>query len=147
MSNKHLIQLFIFMFSSKSASVFLQSHPKDFLRTSFQTKWKIQTFQFKFVQKMNSGLEFQRANIRMRISILNIQVSNLRKLIIEIRINVFEILCVYVRVCHFSGKTNSFDFFSPNLNKNGFRVSNSESYCRNKNQHPRYTMCANFQSK
>ena len=66
---------------------------------------------------------------------------------IEIRINIFEILCVYVRVCQFSGKTNSFDFFSPNLPKNGFRVGNSKNYCRNKNQHPRYTMCANFQSK
>ena len=66
---------------------------------------------------------------------------------IEIRINIFEILCVYVRVCQFSGKTNSFDFFSPNLPKNGFRVGNSRNYCRNKNQHPRYTMCANFQSK
>ena len=66
---------------------------------------------------------------------------------IEMRINIFEILCVYVRVCQFSGKTNSFDFFSPNLPKNGFRVGNSENYWRNKNQHPQYTMCANFQSK
>ena len=55
---------------------------------------------------------------------------------IEIRINIFEILCVHVRVCQFSGKTNSFDFFSPNLPKNGFRVGNSENYCWNKNQHP-----------
>ena len=31
---------------------------------------------------------------------------------------------MYVRVCQFSGKTNSFDFFSPNLLKNGFRVGN-----------------------
>ena len=50
-------------------------------------------------------------------------------------------------VCQFSGKKNSFDFFSPNLPKNGLRVSNSENYCRNKNQHPRYTMRTNFQSK
>ena len=54
---------------------------------------------------------------------------------------------MYVHVCQFSGKTNSFDFFSPNLPKNGFRVGNSKNYCRNKNQHPQYTMCANFQSK
>ena len=54
--------------------------------------------------------------------------------------------CVYVRVYQFSVKTNSFDFFSPNLPKNGFRVGNSENYCWNKNHHPRYTMCANFQS-
>ena len=56
-------------------------------------------------------------------------------------------LCVYVRVCQISGKTNNFDFFSPNFPKNGFRVGNSENYCWNKNQHPRYTMCAKFQSK
>ena len=36
---------------------------------------------------------------------------------IEIRINIFKILCVYVHVLQFSGKTNSFDFFSPNLPK------------------------------
>ena len=63
----------------------------------------------------------------------------------EIRINILEILCVYVRVSQFSGKTKN--FFSPNLPKNGFNVSNSKNYCRNKNQHPRYTMCANFKSK
>ena len=77
---------------------------------------------------MDLGLEFQKTNI-------------------EIRINIFEILCVHVRVCQFSGKTNSFDFFNPNLPKSGSRVGNSESYCRNKNQHPRYTVCANVQSK
>ena len=59
--------------------------------------------------------------------------------------NIFEILCVYVRVCQFSSKTNSFDFFSPNLPKNGFRVGKSKKCCQNKNQHPRYTMRANFQ--
>ena len=61
--------------------------------------------------------------------------------------NIFKILCVYVRVCHFSGKTNSFDFFKANLPKNGFRIGNSENCCCNKNQHPRYAMCVNFQSK
>ena len=66
---------------------------------------------------------------------------------IKKRINISEILCVYVLVCRFSGKPNSFDFFSPNLPKIGFRVDISENYCRNKNQHPRYTICANFQSK
>ena len=50
-----------------------------------------------------------------------------------------------MRLCQFSGKTNSFDFFSPNLPKNGFRVGNSKNYCRNKNQHRRDTLCANFQ--
>ena len=31
------------------------------------------------------------------------------------------------RVCQFSGKTSNFDFFIPNLPKNGFRVENSEN--------------------
>ena len=74
------------------------------------------------------GLEFQKTNI-------------------EIRINIFEILCLYVGVCQFSGKTNSFHFFSPNFPKNGYKVSNSKRYCRNKNQHPWYTICVNFESK
>ena len=66
---------------------------------------------------------------------------------IEIRINIFDKLSMYVRVCHFPAKTNSFDFFSQNLPKNEFRVRNSENYCQNKNQHPRYTICDNFESK
>ena len=36
-------------------------------------------------------------------------------------------------VCQFSGKTNSFDFFSPNLPKNEFKVGKSKKYCCNKN--------------
>ena len=52
-----------------------------------------------------------------------------------------------MRVCQFSGKTNSFDFFSANLPKSGFWVGSSENYCRNKNQHSRYIMCANVLSK
>ena len=74
------------------------------------------------------GLEFQKTNI-------------------EIRINIFEILCLYVGVCQFSGKTNSFHFFSPYFPKNGYKVSNSKRFCRNKNQHPWYTICVNFESK
>ena len=120
--------MLIFIFSSKACSAFLQSHPQDTLCISFQANWRNQVFRLKFVQKMDLGLKFEKTNI-------------------EIRINIFEILCVYVLACQFSGKTNSFDFFSPNLPKNGFRIGNSENYCRNNNQHPQYTMCANFQSK
>ena len=72
MSNKHLRQLFIFIFSSKPGSVFLQSHPQDTLCTSFQAKWKIQGFRLKFVQKMDLGLVFQKTSLRIRISILKI---------------------------------------------------------------------------
>ena len=80
-SNKHLIQLIIFIFSSKPCSVFFQSHPQDTLCTSFQAKWRIQFFRLNFVQKMDLGLEFQKTNLRIRISILQIYVWSLRKLI------------------------------------------------------------------
>ena len=50
-------------------------------------------------------------------------------------------------VCQFSSKTKNFEFFVPNLPKNEFRVGNSENQCRNKNQHPRDTMFADFQAK
>ena len=72
MSNKRLIQLLIFMFSSKPGSVFSKSHPQGNLCTCFKAKWKIQSFQFKFAQKMDLGLEFQKTNLRIRISILKI---------------------------------------------------------------------------
>ena len=52
--------------------------------------------------------------------------------------------CVYARVCRFSGKTNSFDFFSPNFPKNGFRIGSSKNCCQNNNQYPQNSMCANF---
>ena len=71
-SNKHIIQLFIFIFSSEACSVFLQSHSQDTLCTSFQAKWRIQIFRLKFVQKMDLGLEFQKTNLRIRINILKI---------------------------------------------------------------------------
>ena len=60
------------MFSSKLCSAFLQSHPQDTMCTSFQAKMRIQNFRLKFVQKMNLGLEFQKTNLRIRVSILKI---------------------------------------------------------------------------
>ena len=72
-------------------------------------------FQHKNQHLQGLGLKFEKTNV-------------------EIRINIFEILYVYVRVCQFSGKTNSFVFFSPNFPKNGLRVGNSKNYCQNKNQ-------------
>ena len=47
----------------------------------------------------------------------------------------------------FSGKTNNFEFFGPNLLKNGFRVEKSENWFWNKNQHRQDAMNANFQKK
>ena len=72
MSNKHVIKLFIFVFSSKPGSAFLQSHPQDTLCSSLQAKRKIQGFRFIFVQKIDFGWEFQKANLRIRITILKI---------------------------------------------------------------------------
>ena len=52
-------------------------------------------------------------------------------------------------MCQFSGKIDNLEFFGPYWPKNEFRVGVSESSCscRNKNQHPRDTMFANFQTK
>ena len=65
MSNTHLIQLFIFIFSPKPCLVFLQLHPQDTLCTSFQAKRKLQGFQLEFVRKMDLSLEFQKTNLRI----------------------------------------------------------------------------------
>ena len=65
----HLIQLFIFIFASKPCSVLLQSHT---LCTSFQEKGRIQLSRLKFAQIMDLGLDFQKTNLRLRISILEI---------------------------------------------------------------------------
>ena len=134
-----------FIFSSKLCSVFLQSHPQDTLCTSFQAKWRIQIFRLKFVQKFDLGLEFQKSNLRIRISILKIYIWNLRKLI-STSTRYCACMCVCAKLWH-TRIFYSFNFFSPNLPKSGSRVGSSENYCRNKNQHPRYIMCANVQSK
>ena len=86
-SNKHLIQLFIFIFASKPSSVSLQSYPQDTLCTSFWGKWRIQPLRLKFSQKMDIDLEFQKTNLRIRISML-------------------EILCLFGCVCVLIFKQN-----------------------------------------
>ena len=78
---------------------------------------------------MNTSLEFQKTLSQNKNQ--NPQDLDFKfwKTNIEIRVNIFDKLCVYVYVCvcQFSGKKNSFDFFSPDLPKNGFRVGNSEN--------------------
>ena len=71
---------------------------------------------------MDLGLEFQKTILRIRIIILKILGLKFEKINIEISINISEILCLYVCVCQFSGKTNSFDFFIPNLPKMNLRL-------------------------
>ena len=94
MSNKHLIQLFIFIFSSKPGSVFLQSHPpQDTLCTSFQVKWKTQGFRFKFVQKKDLRSKFQTKNQYPQDLGLKFEKTN-----IEIKINICEIVCMCVSI-------------------------------------------------
>ena len=56
-------------------------------------------------------------------------------------------LCVCVCVCQFSSKINSFNFFRPNLSKNGLGIGNSEKEILNKNHHLQDTMYANVQAK
>ena len=48
-------------------------------------------------------------------------------------------------VCQFSAKLDNFEFFDPNLPKNGFRFWNSKNYYWKKNQKPWDNICTNFQ--
>ena len=63
--NKHLLQLFIFIVSSKPCPVFLQSHPKILCIPASR-----QSFPAQICPKMDLGLEFQKTNLKIRISIL-----------------------------------------------------------------------------
>ena len=65
-------QLFNFIFASKPPSVSFQSHPQDTLRVRLQAKWTIRFFRLKFARKMDLSLEFQKTNVGIRISILEI---------------------------------------------------------------------------
>ena len=58
---------------------------------------------------MDIGLEFQKTNLRTRISVC---------------VCVCVCVCVYVCVCvcQFSSKTNSFDLLRPNFPENGFKI-------------------------
>ena len=68
---------------------------------------------------MDLGLEFQKTNLRIRISQYPQDLGlKFEKTYIEIKTNIFEILCLYVRVCQFS---DSFEFFGPNVPNNGLR--------------------------
>ena len=49
--------------------------------------------------------------------------------------------------CNYIRRNRQFHFLDLTLPKNGFRVGNAGNQCRNKNQHPRHTICANFQEK
>ena len=50
-------------------------------------------------------------------------------------------------MCNCIRRNRQFHLLGLTLPKNWFRFGNSENWCQNKNQHPRYTACANFQSK
>ena len=128
-----MIQLFIFIFASNPSAVSLQAHPQDTLCTSFQAKWRIQHFRLKFAKKIDISLEFQKTNLRVRISILEIlcvcvcanfqakqkaltssdQISPKMDLGLEIhKTNVGIGIIILEILFQFSGKMNNFDFFS-----------------------------------
>ena len=50
-------------------------------------------------------------------------------------------------LCNYIKQNRQFHLLGLTLPKNGFRYWNSKNKCWNKNQHPRDTMCANFQAK
>ena len=66
------MQLFIFIFTSKPWSVFLQSHPLDTLAYQLPGKVEKNFFPLKFAHKMDLGLEIPKTNARIRIIILEI---------------------------------------------------------------------------
>ena len=68
------------------------------------------------------------------------RVGEFRKL--AIRISILKIICMPI-----FKQSERLRLFSPNLPKNEFRVGNWENWCRNKNQHPQDTLCANFRQK
>ena len=50
-------------------------------------------------------------------------------------------------LCNYIKQNRQFHLLGLTLPKNGFRYWNSKNKCWNKNQHPRDTMCANFQAE
>ena len=50
-------------------------------------------------------------------------------------------------MCNYIRRNRQFHLLGLTLPKNRFRFGNSKNWYQNKNQHPRYTICANFQSK
>ena len=48
---------------------------------------------------------------------------------------------------NFQAKRTTLNFLPKICPKMDFRVGNAGNQCRNKNQHPRHTICANFQEK
>ena len=50
-------------------------------------------------------------------------------------------------MCNYIRPNRQFHLLGLTLPKNGFRFGNSKNWWQNKNQHPRYAMCANFQTK
>ena len=48
---------------------------------------------------------------------------------------------------NFQTKRTTLNFLPKICPKMDFRVGNAGNQCRNKNQHPRHTICANFQEK
>ena len=78
-------------------------HCRDTLYANFQPNWTALSFSVQICPKMNLVLKF-------------------RKLILE-----QESAISRLHVYQFSGKTNNFDFFGPNLPQNGFRIGNSEN--------------------
>ena len=82
-SNKRIIQLFIFAFAPN-----LPQYPCNYIREIHRVWVSRENKQFDFAdlnlpQKMDLGLEFQKTNVKIKISIFKIEVWNFRKLMSE----------------------------------------------------------------
>ena len=71
---------------------------------------------------MDLGLEFQKTNVGIKISILDLCFLEFQKTNVEKRINILETPCVPI-----FRQTDNFDFFSPNLPKSEIKFGNSEN--------------------
>ena len=75
-SNKHLIQLFIFIFASKPSFLSLQLTSSKYSVDQLPGKIKqLNIFDSKFAQKMDLGLEFQKTNVCVCVCVCVCQFS------------------------------------------------------------------------
>ena len=88
-NNKHLIELFNFIFASKPSSLSLQSYPRDTLCVSvnFQAKQTTLACSAQIRPRMDLGLEIQRTDARIKVSILEMSCVSI----------LYDTMCQYLR--------------------------------------------------
>ena len=96
------------------------------LKNGFRFGISKNLFQNKNQYPKDLGLKFEKTHVEIRISILEILYVCVYECM-SVCMCVYVCVCVCVYVFQFSVKTRNFDFFRPNLAKNGFSVKNSKN--------------------